>query len=75
VGRVKPLTGVTVGRESLERWQAWQALCMLGHMKHCATSFPVALVPACDRSRGDWNIWSRKGAGTYGRGFSADVSQ
>jgi hypothetical protein len=38
-------------------------------------SFAVAFVPGCDRSWMDWNTWSRKGAGTYGRGFPADVSQ
>jgi hypothetical protein len=34
----------------------------------------VALVPGCDRSWVDWNTWSRKRAGTYGRGFPADMS-
>jgi hypothetical protein len=48
---------------------------MPGHTKRCATNFAVALVPACDRSWTDWNTWSRKEAGTYGRGFPADMSQ
>jgi hypothetical protein len=81
-GSVKSPTGVTVWRETSELWQAWlsraqvrQSFCTPGHTKRCATSLAVASVPGCDRSWTDWNTWSRKGAGTYGRGFPADVSQ
>jgi hypothetical protein len=75
-------SGVTVWRETLERWHAWQArvqvrqsFCMPGNTKRCATSFTVALVPGCDRSWTGRNTCSRNGAGMYGRGFPADVSQ
>jgi hypothetical protein len=51
-GGVKSSMEVTVWRETLERWHAWQALAqvrqsfsLLGHIKRCATSFAVALVP------------------------------
>jgi hypothetical protein len=81
-GSVKSPTGVTVWRETLERWQAWPACAHVrqsfwtpGHAKRCVTSFADDLVPRCDRSWTDWNTWRRKGAGTYGRGFPVDVSQ
>jgi hypothetical protein len=81
-GSVKSPTEVTVWRETLERWQAWQtraqvrhSFCMPGHTKRCATNFAFALVPGCDSSWTDWNTWSRKEVGTYGRGFPVDVSQ
>jgi hypothetical protein len=55
-GSVKSPTGVTVWRETLERWQAWQAraqvrqsFCMSGHTKRCATSLAVALGPGCEQ--------------------------
>jgi hypothetical protein len=77
-GGVKSPRAVTVWRETLERWQYWQALaqlrqsfCTPGHTKRCATNFAVALVPGCDRSWTDWNTWSRRGAGIYGRGLPA----
>jgi hypothetical protein len=54
-GSVKSLTGVTVWRESLERWQAWQAraqerqsFCTPGHTKRRANSLAVVFVPGCD---------------------------
>jgi hypothetical protein len=49
--QLKSPTGVTVWRETLERWQAWktraqvrQSFCKPGHTKRCATNFAVALV-------------------------------
>jgi hypothetical protein len=53
---VKSPNGVTVWRETLERWQDWQPLakvrqsCTPGHTKRCATSFAVAVVLGFDRS-------------------------
>jgi hypothetical protein len=51
------------------------------HMPSCgspnallATIFTVAFEPGGDRSRMDWNTWSRRKPGTYGRGLLVKVS-
>jgi hypothetical protein len=79
---VKSPNGVTVCWETLERWYDWQAHaqlqqsdCTPGHTKHSATIFTVAFEPGGDRSRLNWNTWSRRGPGTYGRGLLVEVLQ
>jgi hypothetical protein len=81
-GRVKSASGVTIWRETLQRWQDLQArdqlrqsFCTPGQTKRCETSFAVVLVPGCDRLWTDLKPWSCRGAGTKGRAFPADVSQ
>jgi hypothetical protein len=81
-GTVNSPNEVTVCRETLERWYGWQAHaqlqqsdCTPGHTKRSATIFAVAFEPGGNRSRTDWNTWSRRGPGTYGRGLLVEVSQ
>jgi hypothetical protein len=78
---VKSPSGVTVCWKTLEHWndwqahaQLWQSFCTRGHTKRSATIFAVAFEPGGDRSRTDWNTWSRSGPGTYGRGLLVEVS-
>jgi hypothetical protein len=60
---VKSANGVTIWRETLERWQDWQAraqvwqsFCTPGQTKHCETSFAIVLVPGCDIMDGFENL-------------------
>jgi hypothetical protein len=81
-GSLKSPNVVTAWRETLVRWQdlqgrsqVRQSFCTPGHIKRCATSFTVALVPTCNRWRTAWNTWSGRWAGTYGPDLPAEVSQ
>jgi hypothetical protein len=81
-GSMKSPSGITVCRESWERWYDWQAhaqlqqsFCTPGHTKLSATIFAVATEPGGDRSMMDWNTWSRSGPGMYSKGLLVEVLQ
>jgi hypothetical protein len=61
-----------VCRETLEDWYDWQACPVAAVQLH---SWSVAFEPGGDRSRMDWNTWSRSGPGTYGRDLLVEALQ
>jgi len=65
--------------QTLDCWQGWQdraqvlqSFWMAGHIKHWETILAIVFLAGWTWES---NTWRRRGDATYGRGFTADVTQ